>query len=102
MNRLMSEKNKDAGSGMTGLAAMNLARDCVLIDNNKDYAKLAFRNLQDACVDDKFEIELRLVDEQNICFPKQKVSPLFNLQKRHGLIKRSASRYDHHLQPAAG
>lgn len=91
-----------AGSGMTGLAAMNLGRDCVLIDNNKDYAKLAFRNLQEACVDDKFEIELRLADGQNICFPKQKVSPLFNLQKRHGLIKHSASRYNRHIQPAVG
>jgi len=90
-----------AGSGTTGFAAMNLGRDCILIDNNKEYTKLAFKNLQGAC-DDKFEIELRFTDEQNICFPNRKIAPLFNLQKRHNLIKHSDGRYDRHLQPAAG
>jgi len=47
-----------AGSGSTGLAAMELARDCVLIDNNEDYAKLSFETLQDVKKDNPFEVEL--------------------------------------------
>lgn len=47
-----------AGSGMTGIAAMELGRDCVLIDNNEVYAKLAFENLQNARKDASFEVEL--------------------------------------------
>lgn len=47
-----------AGSGMTGLAAMELGRDCVLVDNNKDYAKLAYENLRNARHEIPFEVEL--------------------------------------------
>lgn len=35
-----------AGSGTTGIAAIELKRDSLLIDNNEEYAKLAFENLR--------------------------------------------------------
>lgn len=35
-----------AGSGMAGIAALEAERDCVLIDNNVTYCKIAFNNLQ--------------------------------------------------------
>jgi DNA modification methylase len=33
------------GSGTTGIAATNLNRDCILIDNNKNYCQSAYRRL---------------------------------------------------------
>lgn len=47
-----------AGSGTTGIAAMQLGRDCVLIDNNEDYTKLAFENLQNNRKSINYNIEL--------------------------------------------
>lgn len=35
-----------AGSGTTGIAAMSLNRRCYLIDNNKDYCKIAWERLK--------------------------------------------------------
>jgi 16S rRNA G966 N2-methylase RsmD len=37
-----------AGSGMSGIAAIEVGRDCVLIDNNEEYTKLAFENIKNA------------------------------------------------------
>lgn len=34
-----------AGSGTTGIASLNLNRDCILIDNNKKYCELAYNRL---------------------------------------------------------
>jgi DNA modification methylase len=83
-----------AGSGMTGIAAMQLGRDCVLIDNNEDYTRLAFENLQNLWEKDKeFEIELRSKETTGACCPdKRGLSPLITLQMRHGLIKKSVDK----------
>jgi len=89
-----------AGSGTTGIAAMELGRDCVLMDNNNDYAKLAFESLKNNEKTRKFEIELRLKDTPSICHPRTKIAPLIILQKRHGLIKKSIDKYDPKLQHA--
>ena len=35
------------GSGTTGLAAMSLSRQCVLIDNNAEYCQIAIKRLRD-------------------------------------------------------
>lgn len=36
-----------AGSGSTGVAALNLGRNCVLIDNNEEYCQAAIKRLND-------------------------------------------------------
>jgi DNA modification methylase len=75
-----------AGSGTTGVAAMELGRDCLLIDNNKEYTELAFNILSEAS-NDKWSVELRKIDGDTLCRPPQ-ISPLFILQQRHGLVKK--------------
>jgi len=82
MNRLICKRNKDLGSGMTGIAAMEIGRDCILIDNNMAYAKLAFENLQNARKNATFEVEL-LKKGESACSRKRSV--LGALLKRHGL-----------------
>ncbi|MHB0946945.1 MAG: DNA-methyltransferase [Sedimentisphaerales bacterium] len=75
-----------AGSGTTGAAAMELGRDCLLIDNNKQYTELAFDILKEAS-NNKWNIELQTKDGETLCHPTQ-TSPLYTLQQRHGLIKK--------------
>lgn len=73
-----------AGSGSTGIASMELGKDCVLIDNNMDYAKLAFENLQNERKDATFEVEL-LTEGSS---PRSEKSSLFTaLIKRHSVIQ---------------
>jgi DNA modification methylase len=36
-----------AGSGTTGIAALSLNRDCVLIDNNDQYCREAMKRLRE-------------------------------------------------------
>jgi site-specific DNA-methyltransferase (cytosine-N4-specific) len=79
-----------AGSGTTGVAAMELGRDCVLIDNNENYAKLAFENLQNARKNAKFEVELL---EKGVSAGLGKSSLLSTLLRRHGLTKNAT--YEH-------
>jgi len=86
-----------AGSGMTGIAAMEIGRDCILIDNNMAYAKLAFENLQNARKDAAFEVEL--LDKDNLTGSK-KPSLLVTLLKRHGLGKDRAYRHNRICQSA--
>jgi hypothetical protein len=97
MNRLTSEKSKDAGSGMTGIAAMEIGRDCVLIDNNMAYAKLAFENLQNARKDATFEVELLTKDESVV---SRKPSLLATLLRRHGLGRSGVYKHKHAYQSA--
>jgi DNA modification methylase len=35
-----------AGSGTTGIAAINLHRNSILIDNNKEYCKIAYERIK--------------------------------------------------------
>jgi hypothetical protein len=95
-----------AGSGMTGIAAMELGRDCVLIDNSSDYARLAFENLHNVCKDGKFEIELCLKNERCIYYPKKSLSPLMVLRERHGLKQKDTSihskKYNHAVRAFSG
>ncbi|MDO8301949.1 MAG: site-specific DNA-methyltransferase [Sedimentisphaerales bacterium] len=85
------------GSGTTGLVATGLGRDCVLIDNNENYAKLAFEKLE-SC--DNCEAEIRMRDDKNICYPRKKVSPLLTLQVRHGLVRKTIEKHSHTFQHA--
>jgi len=73
-----------AGSGMTGIAAMELGRDCILIDNNEDYVKLAFENLQNARKNTTYEIELMV---KGISVESKKSSPLDVVVKRHSFFE---------------
>jgi len=73
-----------AGSGTTGIAAMELGKDCVLIDNNEDYAKLAFENLQNARKNATFQVELL---PSGGPVGSGKPSLLEALLRRHGLTK---------------
>jgi hypothetical protein len=86
-----------AGSGMTGIAAMEIGRDCILIDNNEEYARLAFENLQNTRKDSTFEIELLTKD--NLAGSK-KSSLLATLLKRHSLGKDRAYKRKHTYQSA--
>lgn len=79
-----------AGSGMTGIAAMEIGRDCVLIDNNKDYAKLAFDNLQNAKKEASFEVELLISDNSA---GSRKSSALMKLLRRHSSEKKEVYRH---------
>lgn len=47
-----------AGSGTTGIAALQLGRDCVLIDNNVLYCETAYRNLIEHNRAGEYAIEL--------------------------------------------
>jgi len=47
-----------AGSGSTGIAALQLGRDCVLIDNNVLYCETAYKNLIEQNRDNEYAIEL--------------------------------------------
>jgi site-specific DNA-methyltransferase (adenine-specific) len=47
-----------AGSGTTGVAAMRLARNCVLIDNDREYCRIAFHNLRQASRKTPCHVEL--------------------------------------------
>jgi DNA modification methylase len=73
-----------AGSGSTGIAAMELGRDCVLIDNNENYAELAFENLQNARKDATFEVELL---HKGGSAGSEKPSLLTSLLRRHRAAK---------------
>jgi len=46
-----------AGSGMTGIAAMRLNRNCILIDNDPKYCQIALKNLQNENENDIFSVE---------------------------------------------
>ena len=72
------------GSGMTGIAAMELGRDCVLIDNNEDYAKLAFENLQRARKNATFQVELLAKDSLG---DSLKPSLLSALLRKHSTVQ---------------
>ena len=45
-----------AGSGTTGVAAINQNKNCVLIDNNIDYSRLCEQRIIDECPNKKFVI----------------------------------------------
>ncbi len=47
-----------AGSGMTGIAAVKLGRDCILIDNQQQYTQAAIQNLETAEGNAEYTIEL--------------------------------------------
>jgi site-specific DNA-methyltransferase (adenine-specific)/site-specific DNA-methyltransferase (cytosine-N4-specific) len=85
------------GSGTTGLVATGLGRDCVLIDNNESYAKLAFEKLES---NDDCEAELRMRDSKNSCYPRKKISPLLTLQVRHGLVRKTMEKHSQTFQHA--
>ena len=46
-----------AGSGMTGIGAIELGRDCILIDNQAEYVRVAIENLQNAPKNGEYSIE---------------------------------------------
>lgn len=50
------------GSGTTGLVALSLGRQCLLIDNNAEYCQVAIKRLRDegAAQDHEFTVPLRL------------------------------------------
>jgi hypothetical protein len=84
-----------AGSGTTGIAAMELARDCVLIDNNEDYAKLAFENLQSARKNTTFQVELL---EKSTTARLEKSSLLSTLLRRHEPVKNASYKHNQRTQ----
>jgi len=86
-----------AGSGMTGIAAMEIGRDCILIDNNETYAKLALENLQNAKKGAIFEVELLTKDNS---VGSRKPSLLVTLLRRHGLGKDAAYKHNQRYQSA--
>jgi site-specific DNA-methyltransferase (adenine-specific) len=86
------------GSGMTALAAIGLGRDCVLIDNNEKYARLAFENLQNEKKEDCFEAELCLPDNTSVFYPTKKASSLITLKIRHGIIQKTNEKHSKQLQ----
>lgn len=47
-----------AGSGMTGIAAIELGRDCILIDNKAEYVRAAMENLQNSPQNAEYTIEM--------------------------------------------
>ncbi len=85
-----------AGSGMTAIASMELGRDCVLIDNNETYAKLAYDNLLEARKNNKFEVELRLGHSKSISVSSCRSSLLAALKKKHRPIANNST--DIHLK----
>jgi len=73
-----------AGSGTTGIAAIEFGRDCVLIDNNEDYTKLAFENLQNERKNSAFEVEILAKSGSD---ESEKPSLLTSLLRRHVAAK---------------
>jgi site-specific DNA-methyltransferase (adenine-specific)/site-specific DNA-methyltransferase (cytosine-N4-specific) len=49
-----------AGSGTTGVAALLLERDCVLIDNNDEYYQEAIQRLRDEAITQTNDLQPRL------------------------------------------
>ena len=47
-----------AGSGMTGIAAIQSGRDCILIDNQAEYTQVAMENLQNVQKNGEYAIEM--------------------------------------------
>jgi len=47
-----------AGSGMTGAASIECGRDCILIDNQKQYTRTATKNIQNITNNGEYSIEL--------------------------------------------
>jgi len=74
-----------AGSGMTGLAAVELGRDCLLIDNQAEYANVAVENLRNGKKNGEYTVKIIMASEthkkKQIC--KTKKSVLSALYHRH-------------------
>jgi DNA modification methylase len=77
------------GSGMTGIAAMELGRDCVLIDNNEEYAKLAYENIKNSKKDAALELSLFLKRDST---SSKESSMIEMLLRKHGFKKEVPNR----------
>ncbi|HQZ81827.1 MAG TPA: site-specific DNA-methyltransferase [Pyrinomonadaceae bacterium] len=55
-----------AGSGTTGIAAMQLGRNCLLIENNEQYCKEAMRRLENEVEGKNLDVEVQGVEGEPI------------------------------------
>jgi site-specific DNA-methyltransferase (adenine-specific) len=72
------------GSGMTGLACVELGRDCILIDNKHDYCRIARRNIDAAIKKKEYSVcSFTSSDFAHWINQKENKAPMAILRQRH-------------------